>query len=117
MNVGVVGVGLTDFGEFWEKSYRDLIVEAGAKAIGDAGIEGRDVDAAFVGSMTPGIFIGQEHIGALVADYVGLRGIPSTRVEGACASGGLAMQAAYNAIKSGEYDIVVAARAEKMRNV
>ncbi|HHQ45181.1 MAG TPA: thiolase domain-containing protein [Candidatus Altiarchaeales archaeon] len=117
MKVGVIGVGMTDFGEFWDKSYRNLIVEAGTLAIKDAGIEGKDVDAAYVGSMTPGLFIGQEHVGALVADYVGLRGIPATRVEGACASGGLAINAAYNSIKSGEYDIVVAAGVEKMTDV
>jgi acetyl-CoA C-acetyltransferase len=117
MKAGIIGAAITDFGEFWEKSYRDLIVEAGTEAIKDAGIEGKDVDAAFVGSMTPGLFIRQEHIGALVADYVGLQGIPATRVEGACASGGLAIQAAYHSVKSGEYDIVVAAGVEKMTDV
>lgn len=117
MNVGVIGAGITDFGEFWQKSYRDLIVEAGTRAIIDAEIEGKDVDAAFVGSMTPGLFIRQEHVGALVADYVGLEGIPAMRVEGACASGSLSIQAAYHSIKSGQYDIVVAAGVEKMTDV
>ncbi|MBD3262707.1 MAG: thiolase domain-containing protein [Candidatus Altiarchaeales archaeon] len=117
MNVGIIGVGMTGFGEYWDKSFKDLVVEAGSKAIKDANIEGRDIDAAFAGSMTPGMFLSQEHVGALVADYVGLAGIPATRVEGACASGGLALQSAYQSIKSGEYDIVVAAGAEKMTDV
>lgn len=114
MNVAVIGVGLTKFGEFWERSYRDLISEAGLKAIKDAQIEGDEIESMYVGSMTPGLFIQQEHIGALVADNAGLLGIPSTRVESACASGGMALRQAYLAIKSGAADIVVAGGVEKM---
>lgn len=115
--VGIIGVGLTPFGEFWEKGLRDLIVEAGVAAIADAGIEGARVDAGYVGSMSPGRFIGQEHVGALLADYVGLTGIPATRVEAACASGGIALREAYLSIKAGEFDVVVAAGVEKMTDV
>ncbi|MFH1402757.1 MAG: thiolase domain-containing protein [Candidatus Altiarchaeota archaeon] len=115
--VAVVGIGMTEFGEFWEKSYRDLISDAGASAIKDAGIDGKEVDAIFVGSMSPGLFIGQEHIGALVADYSGLAGIPATRVEAACASGGLALRSAFLSIKAGVHDIVVAGGVEKMTDV
>ncbi len=116
-NVAVIGVGMTKFGEFWEASYRDLITEAGLAAINDAGIEGEDVDAAYVGSMSPGLFIQQEHIAALVADYAGLTGKPATRVEGACASGGLAVREAYLSIKAGENDIVVVGGVEKMTDI
>lgn len=115
--VGIIGVGITNFGEYWEKGLRDLIVEAGTKAILDAKVEGDNIDAGYVGSMTPGLFIGQEHIGALVADYVGLTGVPVTRVEAACSSGGLALRQAYLSIKSGEHDIVVAGGVEKMTDV
>ncbi|MFH1787863.1 MAG: thiolase domain-containing protein [Candidatus Altiarchaeota archaeon] len=115
--VGIIGVGLTAFGEFWEKGLRDLIVEAGTAAIKDAGIEGAAIDAGYVGSMSPGRFIGQEHIGALVSDYVGLTGIPATRVEAACASGGLALRQAYLSIKAGENKVVVAGGVEKMTDV
>ncbi|MFH1834939.1 MAG: thiolase domain-containing protein [Methanobacteriota archaeon] len=115
--VAIIGVGMTAFGEFWEKGLRDLIVEAGGAAIADAGIEGADIDAGYVGSMSPGRFIGQEHIGALVADYVGLTGIPATRVEAACASGGLALRQAYLSIKAGENKIVVTGGVEKMTDV
>ncbi|MFH0861329.1 MAG: thiolase domain-containing protein [Candidatus Altiarchaeota archaeon] len=115
--VGIIGVGLTKFGEYWEKGLRDLIVEAGMKAIKDANVEGRDIDAGYVGSMSPGLFIGQEHIGALVADYVGLTGVPATRVEAACASGGLALRQAYLSIKAEEHDIVVAGGVEKMTDI
>jgi len=115
--VGVIGVGMTQFGEFWEKSYRDLIVEAGAHAINDAGIEGSTIDAGYVGSMSPGLFIEQEHIGALVADYVGLTKVQATRVEAACASGGLALRQGYLSIKAGVNDIVVVGGVEKMTDV
>lgn len=114
MDVAIIGVGMTKFGEFWERSYRDLMTEAGIKAIRDAQIDGAEIQELFVGSMTPGLFIKQEHIGALVADHAGLLGIPATRVESACASGGLALRQAYNTIRSGAADIVVAGGVEKM---
>ncbi|MFH1125597.1 MAG: thiolase domain-containing protein [Candidatus Altiarchaeota archaeon] len=116
-DIAIIGVGMTKFGEFWDKGYRNLITEAGSKAIIDAKIDGKDIDAVYVGSMSPGRLIGQEHVGALVADYAGLVGIPATRVEAACASGGLALHQAYLAIKSGLYDIVVVGGVEKMTDV
>ena len=70
-DVAVIGVGLTKFGELWDKSFRHLITEAGSKAIFDSGIGGLEIDAMYVGSMSSGRFIGQEHIGALVADASG----------------------------------------------
>lgn len=115
--VAIIGIGMTKFGELWDYSYRDLITEAGIKAITDAGIEGEDIQELYVGSMSPGLFAGQEHIGALVADYSGLSGIPATRVEAACASGGLALRQAFLSIKSGRNDIVVAGGVEKMTDV
>ncbi len=89
--VAVIGIGCTRFGEKWESSFRDLFVEAGALALEDGNLSGEDIDAMYVGNMSAGDFIEQEHIGALIADYSGLatRHIPSTRVEAACASGGL----------------------------
>lgn len=116
-DVAIIGVGMTKFGEFWDRGYRSLITEAGSKAIIDAGIEGKDIDAVYVGSMSPGRLIGQEHVGALFADYAGLVGVPATRVEAACSSGGLALHQGYLAIKSGLYDIVVIGGVEKMTDV
>ncbi len=115
--VGIIGVGMTKFGELWDRGYRDLIVDAGAMAIKDAGIEGDQIEGIYVGSMSPGLFAEQEHVSALVADYSGLRGIPASRVEAACASGGVALREAYLAIKSGEMDIVVAGGVEKMTDI
>ncbi len=118
-DVAVIGVGLTKFGELWDKSFRQLIAEAGSKAILDAKIEGKDIDAMYVGSMSSGRFVDQEHIGALVAEVSGFSSlhIPSTRVEGACASGGLAVREGYLSIASGMNDVVVVGGIEKMNDV
>jgi acetyl-CoA C-acetyltransferase len=116
-SVSIVGVGLTKFSEHWERSFRELIVEAGIRAIEDAQIEGRAVEAIYGGCMASGIFVGQEHIGALLADQLGLNPIPSTRVEAACASGGVALRNAYLAVASGAYDVVAVGGVEKMTEV
>ncbi|HDN18253.1 MAG TPA: thiolase domain-containing protein [Candidatus Bathyarchaeota archaeon] len=115
--VAVIGIGLTKFGELWESSFSQLFVEAGTKAIEDAGIDGKDIDAIFVGNMSGGRFIEQEHISSLIADYAGLTPLPSTRVEAACASGGLAIRHGIMGILSGFYDIVVVGGVEKMTDV
>jgi len=118
-DVAVIGVGVTKFGELWDRSFRQLIAEAGAKAILDSGISGGDIDAMYIGSMSSGRFVGQEHIGALVADASGFSHlhIPATRVEGACASGGLAVRQGYLSIASGVNDVVVVGGIEKMNDV
>jgi len=118
-DVAIIGIGLTQFGELWDKSFRQLIAEAGASAILDAGISGKEIDAMYVGSMSSGRFVGQEHVGALVADVSGFSQmhIPSTRVEGACASGGLAVRQGYLSIASGINDIVIVGGIEKMNDV
>jgi len=118
-DVAIIGVGLTEFGELWDKSFRKLTAEAGSKAIIDSGVDGKDIDAMYVGSMSSGRFVGQEHIGALVADASGFSHlhIPSTRVEGACASGGIAIRQGYLSIASGMNDVVVVGGVEKMNDV
>jgi acetyl-CoA C-acetyltransferase len=118
-DVAVIGIGVTKFGELWDKSFRNLIAEAGAKAILDSGISGSEIDALYVGSMSAGRFVGQEHVGALVADSSGFTHlhIPSTRVEAACASGGLAFRQAYMSVASGMHEIVVVGGVEKMTDV
>jgi acetyl-CoA C-acetyltransferase len=118
-DVAVVGIGMTQFGELWDKSFRQLTAEAGAKAIIDAGIEGKELDAIYIGSMSAGRFVGQEHVGALVADASGFahEHIPATRVEGACASGGLAVREGYLSIAAGINDVVIVGGIEKMYDV
>lgn len=118
-DVAIIGVGCTEFGELWDRSFRDIFVEAGVSAIEDANVQGGKIDALYVGNMSGGRFIDQEHIGSLIADYSGLAGlhIPSTRVEAACASGGLALRQGIIAVASGYHDIVIAGGAEKMTDV
>lgn len=116
-DVAVIGVGLTKFGELWDVSFRQLMAEAGARAIEDAGVDGKQIGAMYVGNMSSGQFISQEHISSIIADHAGLVPIPSTRVEGACASGGLALRQAVIAVASGIHDIVVAGGIEKMTDV
>ena len=116
-NVAVVGIGQTKFGELWERSLKSLMTEAIHAAISDAGMGTEDVQSLYVGNMSAGRFSGQEHIGALAADYAGLNPIPAVRCEGACASGALAFASAYLAVASGKYDIAVACGAEKMTDL
>jgi acetyl-CoA C-acetyltransferase len=118
-SVSIIGVGCTKFGERWDDSLRDLVVEAGVSAIEDSNLSGEDIDALYIGNMSGGRFVEQEHIGALIADCAGLARlhIPSTRVEAACASGGLALRQAVLAVASGYHDVVIAAGAEKMTDV
>ncbi len=118
-DVAIIGVGLTKFGELWDKSFRQLTAEAGSKAIFDSGVSGKDIDAMYVGSMSSGRFVGQEHVGALVADASGFSHlhIPSTRVEGACASSGLALRQGYLSIASGLNDVAIVGGIEKMNDV
>jgi len=116
-DVAIIGVSQTKFGEMWDISFRDLITEAGMKAVADAGIEGADLEAMYVGNMTAGLFIQQEHIASLIADHSGLTPIPCTRVEAACASGGLALRNGIMAVASGYHDVVISAGVEKMTDV
>ncbi len=116
-DVAIVGVGMTKFGEHWNKGFRELVVEAGIKALEDSNVQGDKIDAGFVGTMASGKLIGQEHIGALIADFMGLNPIPITRVEGACASGSLALRQGVMAVGSGEYNLVVVGGVEKMTDL
>lgn len=117
--VAVIGIGGTKFGELWDTSFRDLGMQAGLAAVADAKLAAEDIDALYVGNMSAGRFIEQEHVAALIADYSGLARdhIPATRIEAAGASGGLAFREGYLAVASGMHDIVVVGGAEKMTDV
>jgi acetyl-CoA C-acetyltransferase len=111
-DVAIVGVGQTAVGEHWERSLRDLAVEALCAAIADAGTP--EVQSLFVGNMMGGELAGQEHLGALVADFAGLQGIEAVRVEAACGSGAAALRLGCMAIMSGSADVVAVVGVEKM---
>ena len=127
MKVSIVGAYNTKFGAFVkrdretgqiddQKSYYELLVEAGAGAIADAGLEAKDIDAIWVGSCSPSLFLNQEHVGplALEIDPEGLLFKPTTRTEGACASSSLAIYNAAYAVESGRFKNVLALGVEKM---
>jgi len=117
--VVVVGAGMTNFGELWESSLRDLGIQAGLEAIRDAGIKSSEIDALFVGNMAAGRLIDQTHIGALIADFAGLaaKNVPTVTIEGADASGAAAFHHAYLSVASGLHDVVVVGGAEKMTDL
>ncbi|UCE62258.1 MAG: thiolase domain-containing protein [Phycisphaerales bacterium] len=114
-DVAVIGVGMQKWGELWEKSARDIFVESALLAMNDAGVD--TLESMYVGCMTPGLFDAQEHFGSLMADYLGQKHIPSTRVESACASGGLAFRLACMDVASGMHDVVLAGGVEKMTDI
>lgn len=116
-SVSIIGCGLTKFGEHWNTSFRELIAEAGTKAVIDAGIDGKELQSVYGGCMASGRLVGQEHVGALLADQLGLNPIPSTRCEAACASGSVALRSAFFAVASGMYDMVAVGGVEKMTEV
>lgn len=111
-DVAIIGVGMTHFGELWNHNIRDMFTEAALLAMKDANVE--KLDSLFVGCMSSGLYVGQEHLASLMADYMGQRGIPATRVESACASGGISVRSAYLEVASGMSDIVMAGGVEKM---
>ena len=97
-NVYLTGIGLTPVGEHWDTSLRELalraIVAAQQDAAAQVGDEAPAPEALFVGNMLAGELSRQEHLGALVADFAGLRGIEAVTVEAAGASGGAAVRQA-----------------------
>jgi len=111
-DVVIIGTGQTPVGELWEKSLRHLAHDAIMPALADAGVE--RPDALYVGNMLSGQLVGQEHLGALIADFVGLRGIEAMKVEAACGSGAAALRVGLMAVASGMHDVVLVCGVEKM---
>ena len=113
--VAIIGVGMNKWGELWEKSLRQVFTEAALLALDDAGVD--KIDSMIVGCMSSGLFIGQEHLSSLLADYTGLAPAPAARVESACASGGLALRTGWIEVASGLSDVVLVGGVEKMTDV
>ncbi len=114
-DVAVIGIGMTKWGELWEKSLRTIFVESALLAIEDAGVD--RIDSMIVGCMSSGLFVGQEHLASLLPDYLGRNPVPAARVESACASGGLALRQGFIEVASGISDIVLVGGVEKMTDV
>jgi acetyl-CoA C-acetyltransferase len=111
-DVSIIGIGQTPVGEHWDKSLRELGYYALSGGMRDAKVE--RIDALYVGNMLSGELAGQEHLGALIADFAGLRGIEAVKVEAACGSGAAALRMGYTAVAGGLHDIVACIGVEKM---
>ena len=108
--VAIIGMGCTKFGEHWDKSADDLIVEAAYEAFEDAGINPDQIEAGWVGTLTSGMS------GLTLSRPLKLQYIPVTRVENMCATGQDALRNAAFAVASGAYDLVLVAGVEKLKD-
>ncbi|QLD88317.1 thiolase domain-containing protein [Natronomonas salina] len=115
-NVRIAGTGLTPFGEHSGRTGRDLFAEAGLDAVDGAGVDPADVDRLYYGNFMGELAEHQGHQGPLVAEAVGTTA-PATRVEAACASGGVAVREGVEAIRSGTADVVLVGGAERMTDM
>ncbi len=113
--VAVLGMGCTRFGERWEDDASDLLVEAFQECMEDAGLEKKDIEAAWVGNHIDEVNIGKG--GCYLAGTLHLPFIPVTRVENFCASGTESFRGACYAVASGAYDIALAVGIEKLKDV
>jgi acetyl-CoA C-acetyltransferase len=110
--VSIIGLGQTDVREHWDTSLRHLAWYAIEAALDDA--QTSSIDAIYVGNMLAGTLSNQNHLGALVADFAGLRGVEALTVEAADASGGAALRQAVLAVKSGLVETALVVGVEKM---
>ena len=108
--VAIIAKGCTKFGERWDASQDDMIVEAALEAYEDAGIEQKAIQAAWVGTMFSG------DTGRVLSEPLKLDYIPVTRVENMCATGSDALRNASYAVAAGIYDVVLALGFEKLKD-
>ena len=107
--VAVAGMGCSKFGERWDASANDLIVEAAYEAVEDAGIEMKDIEAGWVGTSTGST-------GMTLTEPLRMQYIPVTRVENACATASDAFRNACYGVAAGIYDIVLALGIDKFKD-
>jgi len=110
--VAIIGIGQVPVDEHWDKRLVELAGEAVFAALEDAALS--RVDALYVGNMMAGQLDKQSHLGALVTDWIGMRGIEAMTVEAACGSGALALRTALIAVSSGIVTSALAVGVEKM---
>jgi acetyl-CoA C-acetyltransferase len=117
--VAVVGVGMSKFGVFPDKTSRDLFVEAYQELTQNVqkGFNPKDIEAFFMGNFSSDHFENQAHLAPIVASWVGLSPVASTRIEDACASSGVALRQGALAIASGAVDVVLVGGLEKMTDL
>ncbi|OLT09031.1 hypothetical protein BJF78_06815 [Pseudonocardia sp. CNS-139] len=113
--VYVAGTGITAFGKFATASLGSLGREAGAAALADAGIQGRDIDVVTCGCARSGTLHGRESgVGQYLGWELGIEGVPVYNEKAFCASGAMALNVAHLAIGSGRHDVALVLGVEKM---
>ena len=112
--VAILGMGCTKFGERWDCSGEDLMVESFLECLEDAGIEKKEIQAAYLGTHIDEVNVGKG--GTPLASALKLPFIPVTRTENYCATATEAFRAACYAVASGAYDIVLALGVEKLKD-
>src|SRR5437660_2839527 len=112
--VAVVGIGKTRFGAFPDRDLRSLAVEAGEKCLQNGHVSPSQVEAFFLGNFAGPSFVGQNHLAPYISNALGIREVPATRIEAACASSGSAFFHAVSGVASGLYDVVMVVGVEKM---
>ena len=112
--VAIIGMGCTRFGERWDMGAEELMVEAFEECIADAGIEKKEIDAAWLGTCMEEISVGKT--GMPLSTTLRLPMIPVTRVENYCATGTEAFRGACYGVASGAYDICLALGVEKLKD-
>ena len=108
--VAIIGMGCTNFGEHWNKSTDDLLIDSSSAALANAGITLDDVDAFWLGTMGSGLS------GLTLSRPLKIQHKPVTHVENYCATGSEAFRNACYAVASGAYDIVMAIGVEKLKD-
>lgn len=112
--VAIIGMGCTRFGERWDMGAEELMVEAFEECIADAGIEKKEIDAAWLGTCMEEISVGKTAMP--LSTTLRLPMIPVTRVENYCATGTEAFRGACYGVASGAYDICLALGVEKLKD-
>src|ERR1700683_4842895 len=112
--VAVVAAGKTPFGAFADRDLRSLALEAGDKCMKNGHVNPSDVEAFYLGNFAGPSFTGQNHLAPYISTALGIRDVPATRFEAACASSGSAFFHAFSAVASGLYDCVLVEGVEKM---
>lgn len=114
--VAIVGAGCTPFGENFDLSYEDMIVEAAFQALDEANMKVKDIQAGWIGTAFPDAGVWKGRSGMDLAQPLGLFDVPITRVSNYCATGGDAFRNACYSLVAGETDVVLALGVEKLRD-
>ncbi len=108
--VAIVGMGCTNFGEHWDKSVDDMLIESTAAAMSSAGVRRDDIDGYWLGTLGSGVS------GLTLSKVLRLEDKPVTRVENMCATGSEALRNACYAVASGAIDMAMAVGVEKLKD-